>query len=53
VDVLPFHQLGEGKYDAIGRSYACRGMHQLTADDVSGVVEILERGGITTIVSGE
>ena len=52
-DVLPFHQLGEAKYDAIGRDYALRGLHQLTADDVSGVVEILERGGITIIVSGE
>ena len=53
VDVLPFHQLGEGKYDAIGRAYACRGMRQLTAADVAGTVGTLERAGLQVVVSGD
>ncbi|MFZ2755480.1 MAG: glycyl-radical enzyme activating protein [Atopobiaceae bacterium] len=53
VDVLPFHQLGEGKYDALGHAYACRGMRQLSEEDVAPIVDMLERGGISTVVSGE
>jgi len=53
VDVLPFHQLGEGKYESTGRAYACAGMRQLTADDVASVVRTCELAGLKVVVSGE
>jgi len=53
VDVLPFHQLGEGKYESTGRAYACAGMRQLTADDVAPVVRTCELAGLEVVVSGE
>lgn len=53
VDVLPFHQLGEGKYDSLGRDYALRGKPQLTEADVAPVAELCERAGLAVTVSGE
>ena len=53
VDVLPFHQLGEGKYDSIGRDYEMRGVPQLTDADVAGVVARCEAAGLATVVHGE
>lgn len=52
-DVLPFHQLGESKYDSVGRAYALRGMPQLADDDVAWVVDALEARGIRAVVHGE
>ena len=53
VDVLPFHQLGEGKYDSLGRSYALAGVRQLSEDDVAGVVERCRAAGLDVVVHGE
>ena len=52
-DILPFHQLGQGKYDAAGRAYAMRDVPQLTEKDVEGVVARCEAAGLTTVVHGE
>lgn len=52
-DVLPFHQLGEAKYDAAGRDYALRDVPQLSEADVAGVVSALEAAGIVTTIHGE
>ena len=52
-DVLPFHQLGEGKYDSLGKDYACRGMRQLTEADVQWVADLLEQAGIHAVICGE
>lgn len=52
-DVLPFHQLGSSKYDALDRPYDMRDVAQLSEADVAGVVAALERAGLTTVVHGE
>ena len=52
-DVLPFHQLGESKYEAVGRPYAMAGAAQLGEKDVKGVVRALEGAGIRAVVHGE
>lgn len=39
-DVLPFHQMGEGKHDALGMPYACRGSPQLSDDVVADIVSV-------------
>ena len=53
VDVLPFHQLGEGKYDSLGRAYDLRGVPQLSDADVAGVVARCEAAGLRAVVHGE
>lgn len=53
VDVLPFHQLGQGKYDSTGREYAMRDVPQLSEGDVGGVVARCEAAGLEVVVHGE
>ena len=53
VDVLPFHQLGQGKYDSLGRPYDMRDVPQLSERDVWGVVARCEAAGLKTVVRGE
>ena len=53
VDVLPFHQLGQGKYDSLGRAYDLRDVPQLSDADVAGVVARCEAAGLKTVVHGE
>ena len=52
-DVLPFHQLGEGKYDSLNKDYAMRGVRQLSDGDVAGIVAICQEEGLVTVVRGE
>ena len=52
-DVLPFHQLGEAKYDSLDKDYGMRGVRQLTDADVQGVVDACEAAGLTVNVHGE
>lgn len=52
-DVLPFHQLGEGKYDALGMEYACEGVPQLDETAVADVVAVCEDAGLEVVVHGE
>ena len=52
-DVLPFHQLGQGKYDSTSREYAMRDVPQLTERDVEGVVARCEAAGLEVVVHGE
>ncbi len=51
-DILPFHQLGESKYDALGKSYGLRGAPQLADEAVSGIVERFRQAGIATTIHG-
>lgn len=52
-DILPFHQLGEGKYDSLGLPYRMRGVPQLTDDDVRDAVRACELAGLDVVVRGE
>ena len=52
-DVLPFHQLGEAKYDSLDKDYGMRGVAQLTDADVQGVVDACEAAGLAVTVHGE
>ena len=53
VDVLPFHQLGQGKYDSLGRAYGLRDVPQLSERDVADVVARCRAAGLRTVVHGE
>ena len=52
VDVLPFHQLGESKYEALGREYDMGGEEQLADDDVGWVARACERAGLEASIRG-
>lgn len=52
VDVLPFHQLGKGKYDAAGMDYALRDMPQLSVDDIEWVIRLCESAGLHAMANG-
>lgn len=52
-DVLPFHQMGESKYDAMGLEYGLRGVPQLGEKGVGDVVAACEEAGLRVVVHGE
>lgn len=51
-DVLPFHQLGESKYETLGMGYPLSGVTQLSAEDVGWIKELAEAAGLHTVVDG-
>ncbi len=53
VDILPFHQLGSGKYDAVGRSYGLGDLAALTDDQVAWIVEEASKSGLNATLHGE
>lgn len=52
-DILPFHQLGEGKYDSLGMDYQCRDLPQLTDADMQEAVRVCEEAGLKVVIHGE
>lgn len=52
-DVLPFHQLGEGKYSSVGLDYEMSGVPPLTEADVGRIVSLVESAGLEVVVHGE
>lgn len=45
IDVLPYHNFAEKKYDMLGKSYFFKGFPNLHDEDVAEYVEILEEKG--------
>ncbi len=52
-DILPFHQLGESKYESLGENYELKGQAQLSDEDVAWIAEVAEAAGLTTVIRGE
>jgi pyruvate formate lyase activating enzyme len=50
VQLLPFHQFGEKKYDLLKQPYAMRGVPQLHKEDVEGFRRIISAAGIDCFV---
>lgn len=53
VDVLPFHQLGSGKYDSVGRDYTMGDVPQLRDEDVAWIVDAANAKGLDARLHGE
>jgi pyruvate formate lyase activating enzyme len=53
VDLLPYHRLGVGKYDRIGREYRLSDVAPPPDHVVSSAVRILRDGGLKVTVRGE
>ncbi len=52
VQLLPFHQLGESKYDRFNLPYAFDGVAQMHDEDVSEFAEVLRRAGLDVQIGG-
>lgn len=52
-DILPFHQLGEGKYSSVGLDYEMSGVPPLAEADVGRIVSLVESAGLEVVVHGE
>lgn len=50
VQLLPFHQLGERKYQLLGMDYAYAGQKQLHREDLQSYCGIFTRHGIETVL---
>lgn len=51
--LLPYHRLGESKYQALGRSYLPQGLTPSSAEEMQGLKRIAEDGtGLTVRVGG-
>jgi len=46
VQLLPFHQMGERKYQLLGREYAHAGQDQLHAEDLQAYRQIMTDNGL-------
>lgn len=52
VQLLPFHQLGEKKYEKLSLPYAYGGVPQLHKEDLFGYRKIFENNGIAAAIGG-
>jgi pyruvate formate lyase activating enzyme len=51
--LLPYHRLGESKYQALGRSYLRQGLRPPSAEEIQGLKRIAEDGsGLSVSVGG-
>jgi pyruvate formate lyase activating enzyme len=52
VDLLPYHNLGQGKYRALGRDYSWEKHNRLTKEAIANRVQWMESYGLTVNVGG-
>lgn len=52
VQLLPFHQLGESKYDRFRLPYAFDGVSQMHDEDVTAFADVLRRAGLDVQIGG-
>ena len=52
VHLLPFHQMGESKYEKLGMAYAFAGIKQLHEEDLEGFAAVLAAAGLKVQIGG-
>ncbi|NLF12383.1 MAG: glycyl-radical enzyme activating protein [Anaerolineaceae bacterium] len=52
IDLLPYHRMGEGKYDRLEQEYALHGQVSLKEEDVAGLRDILLSYGFRVKIGG-
>jgi pyruvate formate lyase activating enzyme len=52
INLLPYHRMGEGKYDRLDQEYALRGRPSLKEEDVGGLRDILLSYGFRAKIGG-
>ena len=51
VEILPFHNLGEGKYEQLGKPYRLKGRTNLPADAAQPYLQILQAKGLPVTIT--
>lgn len=52
VHLLPFHQLGEGKYKSIQKEYHCEHLRPLSDQEVEQIEELFKKEGFKSVIHG-
>jgi pyruvate formate lyase activating enzyme len=52
VDLLPYHVLGQGKYQALGRDYPWGGYARLRDEEIDALIAIYRKQGLSVRVGG-
>ncbi len=53
VDLLPFHKLGEGKYESLGMAYECADNELITESELSDIENVYKSFGLKVVRHGE
>lgn len=52
VQLLPFHQMGEKKYETLGMAYDYKGVAQLHDEDLAPYADVLKAAGVAVQIGG-
>jgi pyruvate formate lyase activating enzyme len=52
IDLLPYHNFGKAKYEALGRDYPWKSYERLSDEEVEAFVKVVEDYGITVNIGG-
>jgi len=52
IDLIPYHTLGVGKYEGLGRPYHLKGVQTLSQEHVDYVKSIIESHGYSVSIGG-
>lgn len=50
--LLPYHRLGEGKYEGLGRDYMLSGIEPMTDEYMNGLLAVAKRSGLECQIGG-
>lgn len=53
VDLLPFHKLGQGKYESLGMTYECADNELITESELSDIENVYKSFGLKVVRHGE
>lgn len=53
IHILPFHQLGSGKYKSLGRKYELEDLNPPTDKEVDNIKKYMETKGLNVIIGGK
>ncbi|NQT81681.1 glycyl-radical enzyme activating protein [bacterium] len=51
IEIIPYHRIGEGKYESIGLDYELKSQEIHSQDDLCSIVSLFEAGGLTVYCS--
>jgi pyruvate formate lyase activating enzyme len=51
IELMPYHRLGTGKYEALGKAYSLKGLESASPEAVALAGQHFEKQGITCLVS--
>jgi pyruvate formate lyase activating enzyme len=52
IDLLPYHNFGKAKYEALGRDYPWENYERLSDEEVETLVNVVEGCGLTVTIGG-